>query len=63
MASARDRVPIAFVGHSHEKREPRGNNLTVTPCSSQSLPLAKAGGQALDPRFRGGDQGRRNLIG
>jgi hypothetical protein len=29
----------------------RERTQSVTPCSSQSLPLAKAGGQAPDPRF------------
>ena len=29
----------------------RGTVSIARPCSSQSLPLAKAGGQALGPRF------------
>jgi hypothetical protein len=28
----------------------------LAPCSCQSLPLAKAGGQALGPRLRGDDE-------
>src|SRR5438874_324897 len=37
------------------KRESRASDLTAAPCSCQ--------GQALDPRFRGGDESRCNLIG
>jgi hypothetical protein len=44
------------VGYSSfpRKREARGSKISAAaPCSSQSLPLAKAGGQALDPAFAG----------
>jgi hypothetical protein len=30
---------------------------SIAPCSCQSLPLARTGGQALGPRFRGDDGG------
>jgi len=36
-----------LVRHSRESGNPGANDLTGTPCPSQ--------GQALDPRFRGGD--------
>jgi hypothetical protein len=51
-------IQRSSVGYSSfpRKREFRGSKISAAaPCSSQSLPLAKAGGQALDPRFRGGD--------
>src|SRR5580704_15705913 len=34
---------------------------STAPCSCQSLPLARTGGQALGPRFRGDDENLPSL--
>jgi hypothetical protein len=41
-----DRYPIILIRHSRESGNPGASDLTV----------------ALDPRFRGGDEGRRKLM-